>query len=78
MARQGKDLSVLVTLGRSGVDTTIVDDQRRGLECFQDRPCRMDIRKIKVVGLKGIVSRRYHSHWSKDAILVHQQTMSGT
>lgn len=71
MDGQGKDLSMLVTLRRSGVDTAIVDDQRRGLECFQDRPCRIDIRKIKIIGLEGIVSSRYDSHWSKDAILVH-------
>lgn len=71
MARQGKDLGMLVTLRRSSVYTAIIDNQRRGLECFQDRPCRIDIRKIEVVGLKSIMSSRYDSHWSKDAILVH-------
>jgi hypothetical protein len=76
MHRQRKDLGMLVTLRRSSIDATIIDDQRWRLKRFQDRPSRIDIRDIEVVSLEGIMLGRYHSHGSKDTILVDQQTMS--
>lgn len=66
---------MLVALRRPSIDATIIDDQRRSLECLQDRPSCIDIRKIEIIGLESIVSGRYYSHRPKDAILVDQQTM---
>jgi hypothetical protein len=68
---------MLVTLRRTRIYATVIDDQRRSLERLQDRPSCLDVRKIKVIGLESIVFGRYHSHRPKDTILVDQQTMSG-
>jgi hypothetical protein len=76
MRRQREDLGMLMTLRRPSIDATVIDDQRWCLERLQDRPSCIDIRDIEIISLESIVLGRYHSHWSKNTILVDQQAMS--